>query len=252
VPSPADTRDSMVSDSSFFANAPLLESSLIIRVVPNEELQLSDLKAAERLLSDQYPATSPVVEEISKTTTEGGRTTSSTVTKDYGYAFKTADESRGTQFRLDGLVVGRTGNKERWPTFEEEAKRLWDIYRQIAKPTSISLLGLRYINRFDFNDKSCAKYFTTAPNSPPGYPKPDRWFLLTASEISDLQADLTITQFITRPTKPEGTSLMLDLDIQCKKGVLESNMWDRFEALHNVMFTAFKASLTGEGIKFIS
>jgi uncharacterized protein (TIGR04255 family) len=51
------------------------------------------------------------------------------------------------QFTLDGLVFSRLQPYESWEQFSTEARRLWNIFVEIAEPSEIERLGVRFINR---------------------------------------------------------------------------------------------------------
>ena len=50
------------------------------------------------------------------------------------------------QFTRNGFVFSRLKPYEGWETFEAEAKRLWCIYRELAEPSEVQRLGVRFIN----------------------------------------------------------------------------------------------------------
>jgi uncharacterized protein (TIGR04255 family) len=74
---------------------------------------------------------------------------------------------------LDGFAMSRLAPYENWNAVRDEARRLWDIYRSIAKPSKLIRLAVRYINRIDmplplgdFKD-----YLRTVPDVSPDLPQ---------------------------------------------------------------------------------
>ena len=51
------------------------------------------------------------------------------------------------QARPDGFSHNRLRPYKNWVSFRSESRRLWNIYREAAKPDFIELLGLNYINQ---------------------------------------------------------------------------------------------------------
>jgi uncharacterized protein (TIGR04255 family) len=66
-----------------------------------------------------------------------------------GLRFESADHIHIVQFNRDGFVFSRLRPYDHWEQFHGEAIRLWNIYRDIAHPSGIQRLGLRFINRIE-------------------------------------------------------------------------------------------------------
>jgi uncharacterized protein (TIGR04255 family) len=62
--------------------------------------------------------------------------------------FRIQDEKHHVaQFTPTGAVFSRLEPYEKWESFQAEALRFWDVFLEIAVPTTIQRLGVRYINR---------------------------------------------------------------------------------------------------------
>ncbi len=62
--------------------------------------------------------------------------------------FRIRDEKNHVaQFTPMGAVFSQLEPYEEWESFQTEAMRFWDIFLEIAVPTTIQRLGVRYINR---------------------------------------------------------------------------------------------------------
>lgn len=66
-----------------------------------------------------------------------------------GLRCESADHVHIAQFNRDGFVFSRLRPYDHWEQFCGEAMRLWSIYRDIAQPSGIQRLGLRFINRIE-------------------------------------------------------------------------------------------------------
>jgi len=66
-----------------------------------------------------------------------------------GVRFRSKDERQICQFNRDGFVFSRLPPYEDWEKLYGEAMRLWQVYSDIARPTQLQRLGLRFINRIE-------------------------------------------------------------------------------------------------------
>lgn len=66
--------------------------------------------------------------------------------KHIGFLFASQDGKSLFQARLDGFTMSRLAPYERWESFRDEARRLWDVYRSVAKPIKVIRVAVRYIN----------------------------------------------------------------------------------------------------------
>jgi len=87
-----------------------------------------------------------------------------------GHRVKSPDAKHVAQFNRDGFVFSRLRPYQDWARFVSEATRLWQVYREIAKPDEVGRLGLRYINRFplSLNERDIGSYLQPAPQTPRG------------------------------------------------------------------------------------
>jgi uncharacterized protein (TIGR04255 family) len=66
-----------------------------------------------------------------------------------GLRCESADHVHIVQFNRDGFVFSRLRPYDHWEQFYGEAIRLWNVHRDIAHPSEIQRLGLRFINRIE-------------------------------------------------------------------------------------------------------
>lgn len=94
----------------------------------------------------------PVRQEFSFTVgkTEGETMSPSQRFEDLGWSgikCATADEGRTVVFSRDEFRFSQTSEYRGWETFYAEAIRLWRIHQELASPTEIGRVGMRFINR---------------------------------------------------------------------------------------------------------
>ncbi|MEN9225913.1 MAG: TIGR04255 family protein [Thermostichus sp. DRC_bins_24] len=86
-----------------------------------------------------------------------------------GFRLQDEQNRHVAQFTLDGVVFSRLEPYEDWGSFQAEALRFWHIFLELAEPTVIQRLGVRYINRIPLEaDEQPSRYLSTIPAPPPG------------------------------------------------------------------------------------
>jgi uncharacterized protein (TIGR04255 family) len=140
---------SPLPDQETYPHAPIIEAVLDIRArlsSPFSEDLLNEIKERER---DAYPGfrrpfqvqfkverTDPLVEPKSEVASLA-----------YGGAMLSKDGLQVFQARPDGFSHNRLKPYVDWASFRTEARRLWSVFREVAKPDFIEFLGLNYINQ---------------------------------------------------------------------------------------------------------
>lgn len=85
-----------------------------------------------------------------------------------GVRATSADKLHIAQFRHDRFVFSRLAPYQDWRQFCAEALRLWSIHSQLANPTEIQRIGVRFINRIDMpRDEFRLDDFLRNPPQPP-------------------------------------------------------------------------------------
>ena len=68
-----------------------------------------------------------------------------------GLRCESADKLQIAQFNRDGFSFSRLKPYQNWELFHQEGQRLWGLYNEIAQPSEIQRIGLRFINRIEFS-----------------------------------------------------------------------------------------------------
>jgi uncharacterized protein (TIGR04255 family) len=166
-----------------------------------------------------------------------------------GYLFKSADENQVFQARLDGFALSRLKPYESWKPFRDEARRLWDVYRSVAKPTRVTRVAVRYINRLDLPlpVQDLKDYLRTAPEVSSDLPQElAGYFLRLELPFKDIASVLVVNQTIVAPATPNVASVVLDVDVFRVDDLPpdEQSMWDFFEVLRARKNEVFEACIT--------
>lgn len=166
-----------------------------------------------------------------------------------GYLFTSADGRQAFQARTDGFTFSRFRPYERWETFRDEARRLWDAYRERVAVAGVTRVAVRFINRFDLplplNDFK--DYFETVPEVAPNLPQALSGFLMRL-EIpqEDLDAMLLLTQALMPPEQEDVASILLDIDLfrEYEQPVDGDEAWRFLERLRVRKNDVFEACIT--------
>ena len=85
-----------------------------------------------------------------------------------GFRIHSEDKLHIALFNRDGFVFSRLHPYKTWEDFKQEAMRLWQIYVELAKPSEVQGINLRYINRIELppKDLQFEHYIQHAPKTP--------------------------------------------------------------------------------------
>jgi uncharacterized protein (TIGR04255 family) len=131
------------------SKAPIVEAVFDIRCRLPKDSGLDVLKGtADRLQADYQKLRRQVVQAHLFKIQAGTREMRSTETPQ-GYRVEKEDRTQMVQLRRDGFTLNRlrpyTSFDELWP----EVLRCWQIYAEATKPTEVTRLALRTINRIE-------------------------------------------------------------------------------------------------------
>ena len=239
---------SNMNSPAHYARAPITEAIIDLRVVLPESARLEDLSAIARGREDEYPHKQDRHFTLGQMQL-GEQVSASASSRHIGYLFKSADGCNIFQARLDGFTMSRLAPYDRWERFRDEARRWWDEYYHVAKPTIATRIALRYINRLDlplpladFKD-----YLRTVPEVSPDLPQGlAGYFIQLRIPLVDINSMAVLSETIIEPVKPGVVSVVLDIDIS-RSDDLPSNhnaLWEFFEELHVRKNEVFEACIT--------
>lgn len=162
-----------------------------------------------------------------------------------GFRLTSSDKLHIAQFNRDGLVFSRLQPYEDWENFPEEAQRLWKIFLELAEPSEVQRLGVRFINRIALTELSdVRRYLVKLPKCFNGLDLPMTGFMYQSThDIPEHPFRINVVQTIQPPTPPEteGLGLILDTDvfttqaISCDDEILQDH-WGEMRWLKNKVF----------------
>jgi uncharacterized protein (TIGR04255 family) len=170
----------------------------------------------------------------------------------HGFRFESADKFQVAQYTRNGFVFSRLKPYQDWEKFQAEAQRLWCIYRELAEPSEVQRLGVRFINLMPVNPKEVASLLTLPPRSPQSMKLPIDTFLhQTKFDIPDHPYELNVVQTIQPPAPPERESfgLILDLDVGTTRPIPFDEIDNRLLQMQWIKNKAFFSLLKNPALK---
>jgi uncharacterized protein (TIGR04255 family) len=159
------------------------------------------------------------------------------------------------QVRLDGFTFSRLRPYEDFEHLRAEARRLWDIYRELMRPKRVTRVAARYINQVDIPFGTGGKiepeeYFNTFPQVSTKLPAQFRnfgpYFMNLHMHQDDLKGLLVLNEALVPPVLPETISIVLDFDLFVESPPVtnEPDLWAFFDKLRERKNLYFEACIT--------
>lgn len=242
-----------------YKNAPITEALIDIRVELPAEFGFEQLQGIKNLVAAEYPreetftmamATISLVPEVQ----------ASTQHKKMGLKLWGPGDKQVFQARLDGFTFSRLHPYETWERLRDEARRLWDIYREYVKPIRITRVAVRYINQLNFPGSHVEPqdYLKTFPSLTPDLPKELRDFGPFVMSLHlpqpDLRGTLVINEASAQPKRPDTLPIILDIDLFAEQPEIadEASLWGLFQKLRERKNLYFEACITDRTRELIS
>lgn len=248
--------------STHYPKAPLTEALIDIRVALPPSMAVTDLAKVRSGEEERYPLEAghyQLTSQIEINSAERSSATSAKQTQT-GHVFRTTDERQVWQVRFDGFTFSRLAPYDRWETMRDEARRLWQLYRQVLQPQSITRIAVRYINRLELpiseeQSLDYKDYLRTGPEVSPGLPQGLAGFFM---QLQMPQDDLSAMLILTEATVPSGNarvgSVLLDIDLfrEIDLPQDDDSLWLLFERFRVRKNDTFEGSITDRLREMIS
>lgn len=239
-----------MAEYGLLKNAPIVEAIIDIRIKKRSEF---DVKLVEHLhdkIRESYPNIAPQLMFETKFEFKKDEIPASKMKEPIinGYMFTTLDKKQVFQARLDGFTFNRLKPYEKWNNFRDEAKKLWEIYKELIMP-EVTRIALRYVNKFDIPIPSTAlgEYLNAPPIIPKGLPEGMLGFLTRVIIYEpEIKANAVITQVLEQIVENKFASIILDIDafFQQEEGIKEDEIWHIYENLKDLKNKIFFLSIT--------
>lgn len=233
-----------------YPNAPITEAIIDLMVELPSGVTVADLEKVQTGQEDAYPT------KVNRNLVTGhmqfGKQISATASSEHlGYLFKSADEKQIFQARIDGFTMSRLAPYERWETFRDEARRLWNAYREVVKPDRVVRVAVRYINRIDIPLplRDFGDYLRSVPEVSPDLPQAlTSYFMRLEIPLEDINSFCLLNEAIVKPATPEVVSVVLDIDVFRTTDLPrdDASLWEFVEELRHRKNSIFEACITNK------
>jgi uncharacterized protein (TIGR04255 family) len=251
-------------ERTHYSRAPITEAIIDLRIAPAQGISIEELSPIREAVGDRYPNQENiyvVFEQMSFVERDLLRTGGGHQLN--GFRFISHDKRETFYARLDGFAFSIQAPYDRWEPFRDEARRLWDLYRSVARVEGITRAAMRYINRIDIPNATTVQlqdYLRVYPEVSPDFPEEglmNNFFMQLQLWQRDLDCWLVVNEAPEPPPAQETLSIRLDFDLfreQSEEPWRADNdvaVWEFLERLHDRKNEVFEASITEETRRLI-
>ena len=237
-----------MQETMHYAKAPIIEATIDLQVTLPDGQILDQLEQLLKELSVQFPEsqklfTSNVFVRV------GDDPGAETTQRHIGYRLVSTDKDKIVQIRTNGFSLSVLQPYDSWEPFRDEARSLWNLYREILTPTNVTRIAVRNINRLDIPLASVElkSYLRTMPEVSGDLPQMlNSYFMQLVIPKEDIKAIAIINETLAPPPSQDTTSVVLDIDLFREREIPgdEDGIWALFEELRVGKNLIFKACIT--------
>lgn len=138
-----------------------------------------------------------------------------------GLVMRPDDEKQVLQFQRDFFAYSRLAPYPGWSSFLETALAMWKIHQEVAAPSEVVRIGVRFINRIEFPlDQKLENYLNAPPIEPVGMDFPYLNFLHSETltdPAREYAIQITKTIQPSIDNDPSKLGLIIDIDVSTMK-----------------------------------
>jgi len=231
-----------------FKNAPITEAVLEVVVLPSEETKMESLLPFHEPIKERFPKIEQG-KEVRGGFKVGVGSASFVEEKPIGFIFRSHQENKVIQARVNGFAFSKLKPYENWEAFRSEANDLWKSYAEMTKPQKILRISMRYINRIEIPlpMRDFEEYILTRLQIAASLPQAiSQFFIRFEIPNSEIPAMAVIIQTIENVTDKNRLPLIFDIDVlrENEYPVDSPEVWIDFEKLHDFKNDIFFSSIT--------
>jgi uncharacterized protein (TIGR04255 family) len=171
-----------------------------------------------------------------------------------GFRLTRADQSHIVQFKRDGIVFSRLPPYESWKVFLDEGWRIWRLFVELAEPTEVQRLGVRFINRIPVRQLTeVPEWLSCPPDCLEAIGLPTSGFLYESRHTVPgypFHVNVVRTIQVPSPSRSEEFGLIVDIDVgtshslPCQDDIVRNSL----EQMHWLKNRVFFSLLTQDTI----
>jgi len=231
-------------------NAPITEAVINIRVKLPEKFDYTKLASINGISKDNYPKKHEVKKFEGRLAFSKGIAFEPQTEKLAGYAFESEANKQVVQVLREEFVFSKLKPYESWEGLRDEARALWEAYKEVTSPELITRVALRYINNLQLpttdDPWKFVNYLTAPPTVPENLPPAiSNYFMRIVLPIPELKAQAIIIQALESVKKPKFVPVILDIDVfRLEPDGIKEDIWDILESLRVLKNRIFFNSIT--------
>lgn len=238
-----------------YSRAPITEAIIDLRVALPEGFSIDRLADIHIHVRDRFPTKEPI--HTGSLMFQAGPTIKVDANQQHsGFLFRSKDNLRVFQVTLNGFTFNRLAPYTSWEDVRDEAKYLWEIYRDICKPDAVTRAAIRYINRLELPGPALdlGDYLLTGPMVTPDLPQKQVTNFFMQLQIPQEDCMLVIHEAYAPSPNPEIVAVILDFDLfrEYSWKSDDEEIWRFLEKLRHLKNKAFEASITDKTRELIS
>ena len=235
-----------------YKKAPIKEAIIDFRASLPEEISLEKLSNIGSIVRDDFPKVEPFYRGIGALHYQPGESFKvDTSEQQIGFWFRSEDNLQTFQVTLEGFAFNRLAPYESWEVFSGDAKRLWEVYKEVCRPTYVTRAAIRYINQINIPANQLIElkdYLRTVPEVSPDLSQNalQTFFMQLQIPQKDLNCMLIINQAIAQPVNPDFVTIVFDLDLFRQEDWKSNSeeIWRFLDKLRDRKNEVFEASIT--------
>jgi uncharacterized protein (TIGR04255 family) len=243
--------------STHYDRAPIKEAIIDIQIESSPSHTPANFENLETSLPEGYAQRRKLILGQVRGQMEGGLLTAAANQEQMGYAFVGGEGKHVVHFKVNGFTFSRLAPYQTWEQLRNEAKTLWNSYRQVVGSTPVVRVGLRYVNQLDIPlpVRDLRDFIRVYPEISSDLAQQLAGFFVQVQiPQEDIDAMLIINEAMVPPADPSVVSVVLDIDV-IKQGLrLESDddVWNTMEALRVRKNLVFEGCITNNTRELIS
>lgn len=244
-----------MQETRHYSRAPITEAIIDLRVTLPEGFAVDQFADFADRISKDFPTKEPI--HTGSLLFQAGPSIKIDASREHhGFLFRSSDGLRIVQAKLSGFSFNRLAPYSTWEEFSKDARQLWEIYKDVCKPSSVTRAGIRFINRLDLPGPlvDFKDYLRTVPEISPELPQGlSGFFMQLQAPQEDINCMLIINEAFAPPISPELVSVILDFDL-FREAIWRSDdedIWQFLGQLRHRKNLAFEASITDKTRRLI-
>ncbi len=230
-----------------YNNPPIIEALIDIQIQTSDDIQSDIFEDMYNKIKSDYPNKENIFLKTAQI--DINKEQANFIGNEIGLKISSLDKKYVIQLKKTGLTFSVTNSYHGWDDLCERTKKLWTIFLKKIKPSKITRVAVRNINRIDIpaaHKFNLEEYFRVCPKTD------DMDFLTFFLQIQVPQTEGglgIIHQTVTTPIQAGYTSILLDLEVFDFQNLLPKDnniLWERINTLRDQKNSLFEKCITNK------